>query len=124
MDALFLWLFNRGVVASWVVLAVLLIRLLFKKAPKWALCILWALVAVRLLIPELPQAVFSWLPSSELLPTEALLSNSPTVNSGIPIVDEAINHANRKTVGHFFDILFAKRYDEEDMIILSEKDFV
>lgn len=40
------------------------------------------------------------------------------------IVDEAIAHANRKTLGHFFDILFAKRYDEEDMIILSEKDFV
>lgn len=40
------------------------------------------------------------------------------------IVDEAIDHANRKTIGHFFDILFAKRYDEEDMIILSEKDFV
>ena len=40
------------------------------------------------------------------------------------IVDEAIHHANRKTLGHFFDILFAKRYDEEDMIILTEKDFV
>ena len=40
------------------------------------------------------------------------------------IVDAAIRHANRKTIGHFFDILFAKRYDEEDMIILGEKDFV
>ncbi len=40
------------------------------------------------------------------------------------IVDEAIRHANRKTIGHFFDILFARRYDEEDMIILTEKDFV
>ncbi|MCM1190109.1 MAG: hypothetical protein NC541_12530 [bacterium] len=40
------------------------------------------------------------------------------------IVDEAIRHADRKTLGHFFDILFAKRYDDEDMIILTEKDFV
>lgn len=40
------------------------------------------------------------------------------------IVDDAIAHANRKTLGHFFDILLARRYDEEDMIILSEKDFV
>ena len=40
------------------------------------------------------------------------------------IVDAAIHHASRKTLGHFFDILFAKRYDEEDMIILTEKDFV
>lgn len=40
------------------------------------------------------------------------------------IVDEAIYHANRKTLKHFFDVLFARRYDDEDMIILTEKDFV
>ena len=40
------------------------------------------------------------------------------------IVDEAIYHANKKTLKHFFDVLFAKRYDDEDMIILTEKDFV
>lgn len=40
------------------------------------------------------------------------------------IVDEAIHHANRKTLGHFVDVLLARRYDEEDMIILTEKDFV
>lgn len=40
------------------------------------------------------------------------------------IVDEAIAHANKKTLKHFFDVLFAKRYDDEDMIILTEKDLV
>lgn len=40
------------------------------------------------------------------------------------IVDEAIAHANKKTLKHFFDVLLAKRYDDEDMIILTEKDFV
>ena len=40
------------------------------------------------------------------------------------IVDEAIAHANKKTLKHFFDVLFAKRYDDEDMNILTEKDFV
>ena len=40
------------------------------------------------------------------------------------IVDEAIAHANKKALKHFFDVLFAKRYDDEDMIILTEKDFV
>lgn len=40
------------------------------------------------------------------------------------MVDDAISHANRKSLGHFFDILFAKRYDEEDMIILRENDFI
>ncbi len=40
------------------------------------------------------------------------------------MMEDAIDHANRKTLGHFFDILFAKRYDEEDMIILRENDFI
>ena len=40
------------------------------------------------------------------------------------IVDEAIRRVNRKTLKHFFDVLFGKRYDDEDMIILGEKDFV
>jgi len=40
------------------------------------------------------------------------------------IVDEAIEHANRKTLRHFMDILFRKRYDEDDMIVLRERDFI
>ena len=52
------------------------------------------------------------------------IDHAVTVVEVKEIVDEAIDHANRKTLGHFFDILFAKRYDDEDMIILSEKDFV
>ncbi|MCM1192968.1 MAG: hypothetical protein NC123_08265 [Butyrivibrio sp.] len=52
------------------------------------------------------------------------LDHVVTVMEVKDIVDEAIRHANRKTLGHFFDILFARRYDEEDMIILTEKDFV
>lgn len=39
------------------------------------------------------------------------------------IVDEAIYHANKKTIGHFFDVLLSRRYDDEDMIVLTEKDF-
>lgn len=40
------------------------------------------------------------------------------------IVDEAIYYADKKSVGHFFDVLFGKRYDAEDMIVLREKDFM
>ncbi len=40
------------------------------------------------------------------------------------LVDEAIYYADKKTPKHFFDVLFGKRYDEEDMIILREKDFM
>ena len=44
--------------------------------------------------------------------------------TGYCTMDEAIRRANRKTMGHFVDILLAKRYDEEDMIILRENDFI
>lgn len=47
-----------------------------------------------------------------------------TVEEVQEIIEEAIRRANRKTIGHFFDILIAKRYDDEDMIILREKDFM
>ena len=40
------------------------------------------------------------------------------------IIDEAIEHADRKSVKHFFDILFGKRYDAEEMVILREQDFI
>lgn len=50
--------------------------------------------------------------------------HSVTTKEVKEIVEEAIYHADRKNVTHFMDILFGKRYDEEDMIILREKDFV
>ena len=40
------------------------------------------------------------------------------------IMDEAMESADRKSIGHFFDIILGKRYDEEDMIILKERDFM
>lgn len=46
-----------------------------------------------------------------------------TISEVKELVDEAIHSASRKTLGHFFDILRGKRYDDEDMIVLTEKDF-
>ncbi len=51
-------------------------------------------------------------------------SHAVTILDVKGIMDEAIRHANRKSLGHFVDILLAKRYDEEDMIILRENDFI
>lgn len=47
-----------------------------------------------------------------------------TISEVKELVDRAIAHANRKSFNHFIDILVAKRYDDEDMIILKEKDFM
>ena len=50
--------------------------------------------------------------------------HSVTTKEVKEIVDEAIHHAGRKNMSHFMDVLLGKRYDDEDMIILREKDFV
>ena len=51
MDKIFLSLLNRGIAAGWLILAVLILRLVLKRAPKWIPCILWGIVAVRLICP-------------------------------------------------------------------------
>ena len=53
-----------------------------------------------------------------------VIDHAVTIRDVKEIMDEAISRASRKNVGHFFDVLLAKRYDEEDMIILREKDFM
>ena len=52
------------------------------------------------------------------------LEHNVTTKEVEAIIDEAIYNVKRKNVTHFMDVLFAKRYDEEDMIILREKDFI
>ncbi len=51
------------------------------------------------------------------------IDHAVTTSEVKEIVDTAIRHANRRTLGHFFDVLLSKRYDEEDMIVVTEKDF-
>ena len=51
------------------------------------------------------------------------MDHAVTTSEVREIVNAAIRHANRKSMNHFFDILLSKRYDEEDMIIVTEKDF-
>ena len=91
MDAVFLRLLNMSMTASWLCLAVLLVRLLLKKAPKAISCALWALVGLRLLFPFSLESVLSLIPSAEPLPEDMLLSPTPTINSGIPVINEVVN---------------------------------
>lgn len=83
MTELFLRLLNISITAGWIVLALLLLRLLLRKAPKWINCLLWAIVALRLLIPFFPESRFSLIPSAEVFPRE-IAAQSPALQSGIP----------------------------------------
>ncbi len=72
IDSLFLKLVNMSIVAGWMILAIVLLRLILKKAPRWIFCILWALVAVRLICPFSFESALSLIPSSETIPEEFL----------------------------------------------------
>ena len=70
MEALFLKLVNMSITASWLVLAVIAVRLIFKKVPKWILCLLWGLVAFRLVCPISIESSLSLIPDTEPLSQE------------------------------------------------------
>lgn len=59
MNAWFLTVFQRSVTAGWMILAVVILRLFLKKAPRWITVVLWGLVALRLLCPVLPESPLS-----------------------------------------------------------------
>ena len=90
MSGLFLKLLNMSVSAGWLILAVAFIRLVFRKAPKWFHCLLWALVAVRLLCPFSIESRFSLVPEAEIVNTAAE-TGRPYIRSGITTVDNTVN---------------------------------
>lgn len=91
MASLFLKLVNMSLSAGWLVLAVLAVRLLFKRAPKWLHCLLWGLVAVRLVCPVTVESVLSLIPSAEPIPPTFITSPSPEVDTGLPELDAMLN---------------------------------
>ncbi len=91
-DEIFMKLVNLSFSASFIVVAVVLFRLIFKKAPKWLNCMLWLLVAFRLVCPFSLESALSLLPSAEPITSEQFYySAEPVVESGIEIIDSVIN---------------------------------
>lgn len=91
MEALFLKFFNMSVTASWIVLAVIILRPLLKKAPKAVTVFLWGLVGIRLIFPISFESVLSLIPSGEILPNDILTTKTPAIDSGISYFNQAVN---------------------------------
>ncbi|MEQ2619500.1 M56 family metallopeptidase [Hominicoprocola fusiformis] len=70
MDDVFLKLVNLSISASWLILAVLVLRVVLKKAPKWVMPLLWGVVALRLVCLFSIESTLSLIPSAETIPTE------------------------------------------------------
>ena len=92
MAAVFLKLLNLSISASWLVLAVLALRLVLKRAPKWVNVLLWGMVALRLMLPFSIESALSLIPSAETVnPAVVQFDPAPTITSGVNIIDNAVN---------------------------------
>lgn len=92
MSELFLKILNLGMTASYVIAAVMLVRLIFrKKAPKKLICALWLLVGLRLVCPFSLESVLSLIPSAETVPPEIVSSPSPQITSGFAAFNSVVN---------------------------------
>ena len=94
MAAVFLKLLNLSISASWLVLAVLVLRLVSKRSPKWMNVLLWGIVALRLVLPFSVESALSLIPSAETVsPAVVQFDPAPTITSGVSIIDNAVNPA-------------------------------
>ena len=92
MAAVFLKLLNLSISASWLVLAVLVLRLVSKRSPKWMNVLLWGIVALRLMLPFSIESALSLIPSAETVsPAVVQFDPAPTITSGVKIIDNAVN---------------------------------
>ena len=92
MAAVFLKLLNLSISASWLVLAVLVLRLISKRSPKWVNVLLWGIVALRLVLPFSIESALSLIPSAETVsPAAVQFAPAPTITSGVSVIDNAVN---------------------------------
>ena len=92
MSGIFLKLLNLSISASWLVLVVLALRLVLKRAPKWVNVLLWGMVALRLMLPFSIESALSLIPSAETVSPEVVqFDPAPTITSGVTIIDNAVN---------------------------------
>ena len=82
---------NYAIQAGWIVLAILVIRILPIRLPKWSICLLWGLVALRLMLPFQIEFDWSLQPSAEPIPQNIAMERVPEIDSGVEVIDRVVN---------------------------------
>ncbi len=129
MSKVFLHLLNISITAGWIVLVVVLLRFVLKKAPKWVRVVLWGLVALRLLLPVSIESVTSLVPSAETVKVESVTAPVLTsvnehngvsyfyknvrgeqivLQSGFPTLNSAVNPTPEEAAEHFDTVAVLK----------------
>lgn len=93
MENVFLQILNNAITVSILILVIMLVRVLCRKMPKWITCLLWILVAAKLMMPFSVESIFSLVPTSEPIPAGIAMESNPHISSGIENVDNLINPA-------------------------------
>ena len=93
----FVKILNMSITASWLILAAALLRFILKKAPKWIAVLLWGIVALRLAVPFSFESALSLIPSAETFNAHNIQYETPTVSSGVPFINHAVNPALSQT---------------------------
>ncbi len=111
MDMLFLKILNMSITASFIAVAAIVLRFFLRRSPRWISCLLWALVAIRLLIPFSFESHLSLMPEGEPIPTPAALSEvkkAPEVNtpeSGVYNDYNDYNDAGEINQGEYIEVV-------------------
>lgn len=113
MEEVLIKLLNMSMTAVWLILAVIILRAVLKKAPKYINLILWALVGVRLICPFSFESIMSIIPSAEPIPSNIQYSSSPAIDTGFNAVNEIVNPA----ISAITEKPFVKGYDLLEIII-------
>jgi len=82
---------NMSISAGWLVLAVLLLRQMLKKAPKWINVLLWGFVAVRLICPFSIKSALSLIPSAETISPDIMMDSAPQIQTGVGVLNNVVN---------------------------------
>lgn len=82
---------NMSIAAGWLILAVIALRLLLRRAPKRFRLLLWAVVGLRLALPWSIESALSLIPSAQTLPDGIMLERAPVLDTGISALNGAIN---------------------------------
>ncbi len=105
MGDIFFKVLNMSITAGWLVLVVLAVRLLFRRMPKWVCCLLWGIVAVRLLVPFSIESPFSLQPSAQPIQATAIVNGElksylPSIDSRLSFVENRVNPALQDTFAY------------------------
>lgn len=91
MSQLFIEILNMSISATYLILAVALLRVPLKKAPKWISVLLFGIAAIRLICPFSIESVLSLIPSADTVSPDIMVNPTPEINSGIPFIDNTFN---------------------------------